>query len=55
MKTLISEIKESDVGTDVNSCFCVKIRYSPKKYAKGFMFNVIVADKSGEIGLTYWG
>ena len=55
MKTLISAVKESDTGTRVNSCFCVKSRNPPKSYAKGFMFNVIIVDKSGEIYLTYWG
>jgi len=55
MKTLISVIKESDIGTEVKSFFCVKSRYAPRKYANGFMFNIILADKSGEIELTYWG
>jgi len=55
MKTLISEIRESDIGTQVNSYFCVKYRHPPKPYAKGFMFNVGLADRSGEIELTYWG
>jgi len=55
MKTLISEIRKSDIGTQVNSYFCIKYRHPPKPYAKGFMFNVGLADKSGEIELTFWG
>jgi 3'-5' exoribonuclease len=55
MKMMVSEIIESDVGTDVKSCFCVKSRFAPRSYANGFMFNVTVADKSGQIDLTYWG
>ena len=55
MKTLISVIKESDIGTEVKSFFCVKTRYPPRKYTNGFMFTVILADKSGEIELKYWG
>jgi len=55
MKTLISEIRELDIGTQVNSCFCVKYRKPPRVYAKGFRFDVGLADKSGEMELTYWG
>jgi 3'-5' exoribonuclease len=55
MKTLISAIKELGNGSQVNSYFCVQERNPPKAYAKGFMFNVTLCDKSGEIDLTYWG
>ena len=55
MKSLISEIKELDNGTQVNSCFCVKYKHPSREYANGFMFNIGLADKSGEIELTYWG
>ena len=55
MKMLISEIKKSDNGTQVNSCFCVKSRNPSKSYSKGFVFNLILVDKSGEIALAYWG
>lgn len=55
MKAFISEMMELDIGTEVKSYFCVKTRYPPRKYANGFMFNVILADKSGQIELTYWG
>jgi len=55
MKTLISEIKELNNGTQVNSCFCVKYKHPSREYANGFMFNIGLADKSGEIELTYWG
>ena len=55
MKPLISEIKELDKGTQVESYFCVKNRNPPKAYSRGFMFNIDLTDKSGEIELTYWG
>lgn len=54
-KTLISEIREFDTGTQVKSCFCVKYRKPPREYVNGFYFNVGLADKSGEMELTYWG
>jgi 3'-5' exoribonuclease len=44
-----------DNGTRVISCFCVKTRKSLRDYVKGFRFDVTLADKSGEIELTYWG
>ncbi len=52
---LISDIKKSDNGTQVSSCFCVKSRTPSKSYSKGFVFNLILVDKSGEIALAYWG
>lgn len=55
MKTLISEIKTFDNGTGVCSCFCVKRRNSMKSYSNGYMFNLYLVDKSGEIVLNYWG
>ena len=55
MKTLCSEIRELDNGTRINSCFCVKYQHPPREYANGFRFDVGLADKSGEIVLTYWG
>lgn len=54
-KALISEIREFDNGTQVKSCFCAKYRKTPREYANGFRFDVGLADKSGEIELTYWG
>jgi 3'-5' exoribonuclease len=54
--SLISEIREFDNGTQVKSCFCVKYRRPLRKYAiDHFRFDVGLADKSGEIELTYWG
>lgn len=55
MKTLISKIKTLDNGTEVCSCFCVKRRNSMKSYSNGYMFNLYLVDKSGEIVLNYWG
>ena len=55
MKLLCTEVKESDRGSAVNSVFCVKYKRPPRDYANGFRFDVGLADKSGEIELTYWG
>lgn len=52
---MCSEIRELDNGTQINSCFCVKYRHPPREYANGFMFEIGLADKSGEMELTYWG
>jgi len=55
MKKLCKEVKQCEDGTLVSSFFRVKTRRIPRKYTKGYMFDVIVTDKSGEIDLTYWG
>jgi len=55
MKKLCEEIKQSEDGTPVSSFFWVKHRRIPRKYKKGYMFDIVVTDKSGEIDLTYWG
>lgn len=52
---MCSEIRELDNGTQINSCFCVKYRHPPREYANGFMFEIGLADESGEMELTYWG
>jgi 3'-5' exoribonuclease len=54
-KTLISEIRGLNAWAQVNSCFCVKYRIPLRQYKNGFRFDVALADKSGEMGLTYWG
>jgi 3'-5' exoribonuclease len=54
-KTLISEIRELNEWANVSSCFCVKYRMPVRPYKNGFRFDVALADKSGEMELTYWG
>ena len=54
-KTLISEIRELNEWAQASSCFCVKYRIPLRQYRNGFRFDVGLADKSGEMGLTYWG
>jgi 3'-5' exoribonuclease len=55
MKLLCIDIKATDSGSPVNSCFIVKYKRPLQKYKNGFRFVVSLADKSGEIELTYWG
>jgi 3'-5' exoribonuclease len=54
-KTLISEVRELDERAQVSSCFCVKHRIPLRQYKNGFRFDLALADKSGEMELTYWG
>lgn len=54
-KILCNEIRELDVGSSINSCFCVKYQHPPREYVNGFRFDVGLADQSGEMELTYWG
>jgi len=55
MKLSCAQIKETGDGSQIDSCFCVKYKRPTRQYAKGFRFDVGLADKSGEIELTYWG
>lgn len=55
MKLSCAQIKETNVGSQIDSFFCVKYKRPSRQYAKGFRFDVGLADKSGEIELTYWG
>ena len=48
----IENIREGDV---VNDFFAVKHKNAPRPYKKGTWFDIIVADKTGEIGIKYWG
>ncbi|MCD6547634.1 MAG: HD domain-containing protein [Nanoarchaeota archaeon] len=51
-KQLIKDLKE---GERVRSFFSIKYKHIPKEYSKGYMFTLGLADKSGEIELTFFG
>lgn len=48
----IQDLKEGD---EVDSLFSVKYKKPPKAYSKGFMFEVRLADRTGEMTAKYWG
>ncbi len=48
-------IENLEVGADVNSVFSVKYKHPPRPYKNGFMFDVGIADKTGEIEIFYFG
>jgi 3'-5' exoribonuclease len=53
MKQYIAELR---VGSPVDSLFAVKYkRGAPRRYSKGWMFELLVTDASGEAPLKYWG
>jgi 3'-5' exoribonuclease len=52
MKQFIKDLK---IGEKVDSLFSVKYKHPIKEYTNGLMFLMGVADKTGEIEVTYWG
>ncbi|MCU0861113.1 MAG: HD domain-containing protein [Methanomassiliicoccales archaeon] len=48
----VSNLKE---GEEVDSLFSVKFKKPPKPYAKGSMFEVRLADRTGEMTAKFWG
>ena len=48
----IENLHEGDVLSDF---FAVKLKNPPRPYKKGTWFDVVVTDKTGEIGIKYWG
>ncbi|MDG6218068.1 MAG: HD domain-containing protein [Candidatus Thermoplasmatota archaeon] len=48
----IQDLKE---GETVNDLFSVKRKNPPRGYRKGTFFDVVLADKTGEINVKYWG
>lgn len=48
----IENIREGDV---VNDFFAVKLKNAPRPYKKGTWFDIVAADKTGEIGIKFWG
>lgn len=52
MKQYISDLRNGD---DVKSFFSVKYKHKPREYQKGYMFVIGLADKTGEVELSYFG
>jgi len=48
-------VKDLKDGDEVDSLFSVKFKKPPRQYAKGLMFEVRLADRTGEISAKYWG
>ncbi|UCH71757.1 MAG: HD domain-containing protein [Thermoplasmatales archaeon] len=48
----IENLREGDV---INDFFAVKIKNPPRPYKRGTWFSLIVADKTGEIDVKFWG
>ena len=48
----IENLREGDV---VNDFFAVKIKNPPRPYKKGTWFSFTANDKTGEIGIKFWG
>lgn len=48
----IENLREGDV---LNDFFAVKIKNPPRSYKKGTWFDFIATDKTGEIGVKFWG
>lgn len=51
-KQLVKDLKEED---KVDSLFAVKFKKPMREYVNGYMFEVRVADRTGEITAKYWG
>ena len=52
MKQMVSDLKP---GVRVGSYFSVKFKKAPREYKYGWMFELRVADASGELTAKYWG
>lgn len=48
----IENIREGDV---INDFFAVKIKNPPRPYKKGTWFDFLAIDKTGEVGVKFWG
>jgi len=48
-------VKDLKEGEEVDSTFSVKFKKPIRKYARGFMFELRLSDRSGEITAKYWG
>lgn len=51
-KQLVKDLKEED---RVDSLFAVKFKKPVREYVNGYMFEVRVADRTGELTAKYWG
>ena len=52
---LVKDVLQSSDGTKIDSCFYVKHRTQPRSYYRGYMFDVVLSDKTGDIDLVYFG
>lgn len=48
----IENLREGDV---INDFFAVKMKNPPRPYKKGTWFDFVAVDKTGEIGVKFWG
>lgn len=48
-------IKDLVEGGTVDDVFSVKLKKPPREYAKGYMFDLRVSDRTGIINLKFWG
>ncbi len=48
-------VKDLKEGEEVESTFSVKFKKPIRKYARGFMFELRLSDRTGEITAKYWG
>lgn len=48
----IENLREGDV---VNDFFAVKVKNPPRSYKRGTWFGFVATDKTGEIGVKFWG
>lgn len=52
MKAVVSELRS---GSPVDSLFSVKYKRAPAPYKGGWRFEFGAADRTGEIGVSFWG
>lgn len=48
-------IKDLVVGEEVDDLFSIKYKKPPRRYAGGFMFELRISDRTGQMNLKYWG
>lgn len=48
----IEDLREGDV---INDFFAVKMKNPPRPYKRGTWFSFVATDKTGEIGVKFWG
>ncbi|MEA2055639.1 MAG: HD domain-containing protein [Candidatus Thermoplasmatota archaeon] len=48
----VENLREGDV---VNDFFAVKMKNPPRAYKRGTWFSLIASDKTGEVGIKFWG
>lgn len=48
-------VRNFALGDEIDDVFSVKYKKPPRKYANGFMFEVRIADRTGDITVKFWG